>query len=380
MKRLLIIVCFLLVGSGLANEPFNSWADFDDYIQSKYGDLENPHCALPPFDYHFGLSLGTFPFNAAAFADLTNATSPRVLMGVPAYEVRVRETNDASRVFIAEAGGTGLQTNGVSAYDAEAWVRTVYGEPPEWLSADELAVWYKERYRDRVEFCVTLIPAEHYELYQANARAAVTNYLAHADDPAVPANTNGIAFAKVKYEAPASRFNFQLYSPYALPIDIFTATNLHSHWSYVGTVNAAYPFTPSGVCLSSPLGFVRAARGDIDTDGDGIPDGMETLQFGTNPHLWDSCGDGLSDWLKLYRYGLDPLSRDSDGDGYDDDEEIATGQNPSVFNGGASATIRYVYDDDDRLTGSYSGAGRGVSAVTLTPAGNPAVLRERCAK
>lgn len=78
-------------------------------------------------------------------------------MRVPAYDVRVRETNDVSRIFITEGDGIGLRTNNVPTYDTEAWVRTVYGEPPEWLTAEELTVWYKERYRDRVELCMTLM-------------------------------------------------------------------------------------------------------------------------------------------------------------------------------------------------------------------------------
>lgn len=380
MKRLLSFLCLASVGSAIASEPFISWADFDSYVQTKYGNLEESNWWFPPFDYHFGVSSGTFPFNESAFTDLTNSVTPRTLMGVPAYDVRVRETNDVSRIFITEADGIGLRTNSVPTYDTEAWVRTVYGEPPEWLTAEELTVWYKERYRDRVELCITLIPSEYYELYQENVLTAATNYMAHADDLVRPTDTNRIAFAKVEYESSTSMFNFQLYAPQTLPIDIFTSTNLFSRWSYSGTVNASYPFTPSGVNSPSPMGFARATRGDIDSDGDGIPDGMEMFQFGTNPNLWDSCGDGLSDWMKLYRYGLDPLLRDSDGDGYDDDEEIAAGQNPSAFTEGAGTTIRYYYDDDDRLTGSYSGANKGAVTATLSPVGNPAVLHERRAE
>lgn len=155
---------------------------------------------------------------------------------------------------------------------------------------------------------------------------------------------------------------------------------LSSNWNYRGTVNAICPFTESSLYSPFSTYFLIAARGDIDTDGDGIPDGMEKLQFHTNPNLWDSSGDGLSDWMKIYRYGLDPLLRDTDGDGFEDDEEIRAGMNPSIQNNGAGTTIRYYYDDDDRLTGSYSGAKQGAATATLTPVGNPAVLHERRAE
>jgi hypothetical protein len=60
-------------------------------------------------------------------------------------------------------------------------------------------------------------------------------------------------------------------------------------------VQAVAPFTPSAVAAPHATLFLHAARGDLDSDGDGIPDGMERLHFGTNPLLWDSSGDGLSE-------------------------------------------------------------------------------------
>ena len=43
-----------------------------------------------------------------------------------------------------------------------------------------------------------------------------------------------------------------------------------------------------------------------DADGDGIPDGVERLVYGTSPLLADTDGDGISDGLEL-AWGMDPL-------------------------------------------------------------------------
>ena len=44
-----------------------------------------------------------------------------------------------------------------------------------------------------------------------------------------------------------------------------------------------------------------------DTDGDGLPDHLETFVYGTSPHCADTDGDGLSDGLEL-AWGSDPLT------------------------------------------------------------------------
>ena len=47
-------------------------------------------------------------------------------------------------------------------------------------------------------------------------------------------------------------------------------------------------------------------RGSTDTDGDGLPYGLE-YYIGTQPQDWDSDNDGLPDGWE-WQYGLDPLS------------------------------------------------------------------------
>ncbi len=357
------------------------WDDFDALVASEYDALSVSAPCYPPAGIRFGISYPPVSFDSAAFAALTNATPPRTLAGVPAWSLRIVETQGASRVWIAYADGLPVRTNDVPYYDPEAWSRTAYGDPPGWLTGAELERWYRERARDRIELGLTLIPAERFYEYLENLRAAAANGPAVPSGPVAPADTNRVAFARVA-PSPSGTFDFDLYTPGDLPVDVFSKTNLLAGhlWNYAGTVQAVAPFTPSAVAAPHATLFLHAARGDLDSDGDGIPDGMETLHFGTNPLLWDSSGDGLSDWMKIHRYGLDPLLRDSDGDGYGDDEELPAGTDPTQATpGAASSAVRYYRDADDRVTAVYAGTDGGAATATVTPVGNPSSLQERSA-
>lgn len=365
--------CLSLALPAGAETHLADWDDFDTLVASEYGAITASAPCYPPAEVRFAISHPPVSFDSAAFADLTNATPPRTLAGVPAWTLSVIETQSASRVWIVFADGLPMRTNAVPAYDPGAWSRAAYGDPPGWLAGADLERWYRERARDRIGLGLTLIPGERFDEYMENLRAAATN------GPVAPADTNRVAFARVA-TSPSGTFDFDLYTPGDLPVDVFSKTNLPGGplWSYAGTVQAVAPFTPSAVAAPHATLFLHAARGDLDSDGDGIPDGMERLHFGTNPLLWDSSGDGLSDWIKLYRYGLEPLLRDSDGDGYGDDEELLAGTDPTQTTPGAtSGAIRYHRDADDRVTAVYAGTDGGAATAALTPAGNPASLQER---
>ena len=71
---------------------------------------------------------------------------------------------------------------------------------------------------------------------------------------------------------------------------------------------------------------------NMDTDGDGLDDGWETMVYNTDPFEPDSDGDGLTDGeehlLRLTEPGfdcIDPNSKDSDRDGLTDGEEAGGG-------------------------------------------------------
>ncbi len=65
-----------------------------------------------------------------------------------------------------------------------------------------------------------------------------------------------------------------------------------------------------------------------DTDGDGISDYLEVMEYGTDPTDPDTSGNGLSDYEEIYEYGTDPLRKDTSGNGLSDYEEIQHGTEP----------------------------------------------------
>jgi len=77
-----------------------------------------------------------------------------------------------------------------------------------------------------------------------------------------------------------------------------------------------------------------------DTDGDGLPDNVETNtgeyvspeNTGTNPLVADTDGDGLDDGDEVNTHGTNPVDADSDDDTYTDKEEIDHGGDPDDGN------------------------------------------------
>ena len=62
------------------------------------------------------------------------------------------------------------------------------------------------------------------------------------------------------------------------------------------------------------------SQANLDTDGDGLPDGMEAL-LGGDPALADTDGDGLLDGAEYYTHNTRVDRSDSDGDGLSDRNE-----------------------------------------------------------
>lgn len=60
-----------------------------------------------------------------------------------------------------------------------------------------------------------------------------------------------------------------------------------------------------------------------DTDGDGLNDGEEVLNYKTSPLKPDTDGDNLNDYDEIFTHKTSPIKHDSDGDGLNDGEEIA---------------------------------------------------------
>jgi hypothetical protein len=87
-----------------------------------------------------------------------------------------------------------------------------------------------------------------------------------------------------------------------------------------GVWNGAYWVTASNPLLN-------------DTDWDGVEDFVELDELvGTDPMARDTDMDGLWDGEELYTYGTDPLNWDTDGDGDGDQNEVAWGMDPLLYN------------------------------------------------
>lgn len=84
-----------------------------------------------------------------------------------------------------------------------------------------------------------------------------------------------------------------------------------------------------------------------DTDGDGLPDNVETntgtyvsaTDTGTNPNVVDTDGDGRTDGEEVNgALKSNPLLTDTDNDGFSDGSEVSTGHDPSDENNNPNTT------------------------------------------
>ena len=88
----------------------------------------------------------------------------------------------------------------------------------------------------------------------------------------------------------------------------------------------AYDFDLDGLSDEKELWFFTDP-GKEDTDGDGLTDREEMLDYHTNPAQIDTDGDGISDGDEVKKYKTHPNKPDTDGDGISDGNEIRNGTN-----------------------------------------------------
>jgi len=155
-------------------------------------------------------------------------------------------------------------------------------------------------------------------------------------------------------------------------LEIYSTTNLVSDdWQFAytniitfGATNFVWVDTGS---TNRSQRFYITGNADLDEDFDGLASARELYLYKTRSDLFDTDGDGLGDGWEM-GYGFLPLSMvgtngalgDADNDGYGNLEEQLLGMNPLLpDSGGATgtvATIRYYYDEDDRMTDFFCGA------------------------
>lgn len=96
----------------------------------------------------------------------------------------------------------------------------------------------------------------------------------------------------------------------------------------------------------------RLIGGDLDSDGDGIPDWLEVM-IGTDPFDPDTDGDGLTDGEEFWIFFTDPFNRDTDYDGLTDGDEVhrwgTDPLNPDTDGGGVYDGHEVIEDGTDPL-------------------------------
>ena len=110
-------------------------------------------------------------------------------------------------------------------------------------------------------------------------------------------------------------------------LDVYWRTNLVADgWERlaevpIDTETSGIAFdVPAEWLDGAPVAFFRLGS-RLDSDGDGLPDSLETLVYGSDPGLTDTDGDGLGDGEEL-SLGTNPSNADTDGDGLGDGEEL----------------------------------------------------------
>lgn len=166
-------------------------------------------------------------------------------------------------------------------------------------------------------------------------------------------------------------------------LEIYSATDLvAANWEFAHTNITTPGFSEyfwDDTRTNSTTRFYVAGNADFDEDGDGLASAREKFIYKTLASLFDTDGDGLGDGLE-FDLGFNPLvpsvseaMGDPDSDGYSNLEEQTAGTDPTspdaAGSTGSVATIRYYYNNDDRLTDSFIGT-ESSEQTQLSLAGN----------
>ena len=154
LDRLLFCSLFCCVQLSAVTPPvITTFDDLDQRVEEGYVDLTNSFSIFPPGNGVYEVSRGCCLFSSGSEIETaTNLFHFSPCMGVPAWTIRIVETQDVDRVWFYQGFNDSVfRTNSVPMdFNAEQWVEDVYGDVPGWLGASEENEWYVQRDRSRV--------------------------------------------------------------------------------------------------------------------------------------------------------------------------------------------------------------------------------------
>ena len=333
--------------------PGVAWSAWETRVESAAEGLAESARWVPPMPRgavaYLGQGVEEWP---TALTACMEVVAPSVTVGgVPAWEVRVTEWvgEDGARQWVTHCGGVALHAQTVPAgFDPEAWSLAVYTEDgtlPDFIAGDATlrTEWFENRGRERLGFSYTFVAAGQVEAFQAALDAEEAARLEELEKAAQEGEELPWVFAVREMKPTAGTMAFALCNPDGADVDVLGKPELTEPWEYVGRVETerrrwatfGLPMGPDG---KAPLYFWKFLDATRDSDGDGIPDGMEVAYFETNPMKADTAGSMIDDWRKIYLYGMDATIADADGDGLPDGWEVLNGLDPYSGEGANGAT------------------------------------------
>lgn len=321
------------------------WVDWNTRIRDWFDAIGERTPLYPPlpkgfsFYLHEGVEVLCPPFVAIA-----ERVEPIEIAGVPTWTAYVSErvAEDGTRSFETLFGTSRCHQIPVSQFfDPKAWSRKWYGENgalPHWLaneSEEAIQTWYDERGRERFGFSVTFVPAGQLEQYKANLAQTEEE---ERQRQAEQSTTEGTPLAPLRFTAIAvnhGEIALSFHNETGRSLGLLAEHSLsQASWSFLGTVQHEGNRGCAVVALGEDKDrktaphFFRLIDLEMDTDGDRLPDLLETYVYKTDPLKADTSGSGMSDWEKIFVHGLDATTADSDGDGLLDGEEVKAGTSP----------------------------------------------------
>lgn len=322
------------------------WSAWDNEVRAWFETCNTYASMVPPLPlgvrYSFSLDTRecTPPFDVVCshFASVD-------VDDIQTWGIRVEEQIDAygTRTFCTLIGRTILRKIAVDpSFDPTAWILSTY-EPPEWLyeNEEQTNYWFQTHDRSRFIMSFTVVPTGQLSSYNA----LMATLAAEEQQHRVEVQKDPTVFSFQKMNPSTLDVLFEFYNPLHVSLILLMKKELSDPWNLYGRVgenttdSLGYTAFTAPRNLDHDKGFYLIVDGSTDSDGDGLPDGLELNYFKSDPQKRDTRFSGLSDWEKVYIYGLSPAERDADGDGLIDGEEIRLGTNPQKAD-----------TDDDGLT------------------------------